>query len=205
MREADLADRLNTILDSDSVITTVDPTLLLSPAEWQAIASPRLIQKKYLFCYFLHNDKDLVRLARQFARIHHLKIATIPFSGLEYNETDMRFGKYRFDAIGPEGFLSLILHADYVFTDSFHASVFSLLFHKQFVALPRGDAAGMGSRLKTLTEMFGCPERFCSVEPKNRLAYILSLKELDNRVDDSKARKQIQLSMEFLAHALGKD
>ena len=205
VREADLADSLNTILDTDSVVTTVDPTLLLSPAEWQALAGPRLIPKKYLFCYFLHNDKGLSKLARQFARIHHLKIATIPFAGLEYNETDMRFGKYRFDAIGPDGFLSLILHADYVFTDSFHASVFSLLFHKQFVTLPRGDAAGMGSRLKTLTELFGCPERFCSVGPKDRLAYILSLKELDDRAGAPKAQAQIQLSMEFLAQALGKD
>lgn len=205
VRETDLADTLNTILDTDSVIATVDPTLLLSSEEWKALAGPRLIRKKYLFCYFLHNDKDLTKLARQFARIHHLRIATIPYSGLEYNETDMRFGKYRFDAIGPDAFLSLILHADYVLTDSFHASIFSLLFGKQFVALPRGGETGMGSRLKTLTEMFGCPERFCSAGVKDRLAYILSLKELDNRADYPKVREQIQISMEFLAHALGKD
>ena len=205
VRETDLADRLNAILGTNSVIATVDPTLLLSAEEWKAIASPRLIRGKYLFCYFLHNDKNLSKLARQFARIRHLKIATIPFAGLEYNETDMRFGKYRFDAVAPEAFLSLILHADYVFTDSFHASVFSLLFGKQFVSLPRDGEAGMDSRLKTLTEMFGCPERFCRAGIKDRLAYILSLKELKNLADAPGAREIIHISEDFLAHALGKD
>lgn len=175
VRESDLADTLNELLETDDVVQTVDPTLLLSPADWDEIAVPRLIREKYLFCYFLHNDALLSKLAKQFARKRHLKIVTIPFPGIEYNAADVRFGDYRLDDADPSDFISLVKHANYVLTDSFHATVFSLIYGKQFVAFPRGDAKGMSSRLHTLTKMFGCEERFCRVSKEKWAEYIASL------------------------------
>lgn len=175
VRESDLADTLNRLLETDDVVQTVDPTMLLTAEDWDEIASPRLIRENYLFCYFLHNDESLSKLAKQFARKHRLKIVTIPFPGIEYNTADVRFGDYRLDDADPADFISLVKYADYVFTDSFHATVFSLIYGKQFAAFPRGDAKGMGSRLQTLTKMFGCEERFCRVSTEKRAEYIESL------------------------------
>lgn len=175
VRESDLADELNRLLETDSVVQTIDPTLLLSREDWDEIASPRLVRSKYLFCYFLHNDDKLCRLAKRFARTHHLRIVTIPFPGIEYNAADVRFGTYRFDDADPADFISLVKHADYIFTDSFHATVFSLIYGKQFAAFPRGDAKGMGSRLLSLTKLFGCEERYCRVDEEEREEYVLSL------------------------------
>lgn len=174
-RESDLADTLNDLLGTDDTVQAVDPTLLLTSEDWDKIASPRLIREKYLFCYFLHNDESLSKLAKQFARKHRLKIVTIPFPGIEYNAADVRFGDYRLDEADPSDFISLVKYADCVFTDSFHATVFSLIYGKQFVAFPRGDAKGMGSRLHTLTKMFGCEERFCRVSAEERADYIAAL------------------------------
>lgn len=204
VREKNLAETLNSILGADSVKTAVDPTLLLSAEEWKAVAAPRLIEKKYLFCYYLHNDRELSRTARAFARKNHLTIAAIPFPGIEYNEEDIRFGSCRFDAAGPREFLSLILYADFVLTDSFHASVFSLIFGKQFFAFPRGDAVSMGSRLQTLTELFGCPERFCDVPEKDRLSYISGMKTLSVQDSGADVQQQKDASEAFLLNALGK-
>ena len=205
VRETDLADSLNGILGMDSVSVAVDPTLLLSAEDWKSIAAPRQIKENYLFCYFLHNDRDLSRLARSFARKRHLRIVTIPFPGIEYNEADIRFGSLRYDAAGPADFLSLILHADYVFTDSFHASVFSLLFGKQFAVFPRGDAPAMGSRLQTLTQLYGCPERYCDVPPKERMTYLAGLEKAPVLKCSETAQAQILDSKEFLHNALRKD
>lgn len=205
VRESDLAVELNELLGTDRVVQTVDPTLLLSAKKWEALASPRLIPENYLFCYFLHNNKELACLAKRFARKRHLRIATIPFPGIEYNDMDIRFGKFRFDTASPTDFLSLIRHADYVLTDSFHATVFSLLFEKQFAVFPRSDAVSMGSRLQTLTELFNCPEHFCGVPEEDRLQWLCDLPE--RRVQDMSERvlSAIDSSGQFLLHALGKD
>ena len=205
VREADLAESLNRLLKTNMIETAVDPTLLLSAGEWSALASSRLVKKPYLFCYFLHNDIKLVKLAQAFAWNKRLKIVTIPFPGIEYNDADIRFGTHRMDAAGPKDFLSLVLHADYVLTDSFHASVFSLIFNKPFFAFPRSDATGMSSRLKTLTELFGCPERFCTVPAAERLDYILSRCKHFFIPDQERALLEIHSSKEFLLQAIRKD
>ena len=203
VREADLVDVLDHLIETDTVEQTVDPTLLLSTEDWDEIASPRLIQEKYLFCYYLHNDENLRKLSEKFAKEHHLKLAVIPFPGIEFNLADVRFGKYRFDEADPSDFISLIKHAEYVFTDSFHATVFSLLYGKQFISFPRGDAQKMGSRLATLTEMFGCKERFCLANVQDRWSYIASLPLI--RVDYERFEVMKARSEAFLMHALRND
>lgn len=205
VREDDLAAALKKQLQRDDIHTVVDPTLLLPEEEWSSLASPRLVERPYLFCYFLHNDKSLAKLARAFAQKKHLTIVTIPFPGIEYNDADIRFGDYRMDDADPKDFLSLILHAEYVLTDSFHASVFSLIFGKPFFAFPRGDALRMGSRLRTLTETFGCPERFCTLPPDQRLKYLLFACQREFVPDRTHAASAIRSSEDFLLQTLRKD
>lgn len=175
VREENLVPTINALLEKDSVIQTVDPTLLLTAEDWDKVASPRLFENKYVFCYFLHNNKSLSQLAVKFARKHKMSIVTIPFPDIEYNKQDVTFGRYRIDDAGPSHFISLIKYADYVLTDSFHATVFSLIYHKQFIAFPRGNAKGMESRLLSLTRIFECEERFCCVDVKERYEYISAL------------------------------
>ena len=205
VRESDLAAVLNELLGTDRVVQTVDPTLLLTAGEWEALAAPRRISEPYLFCYFLHNDEALVRLAKRFARKRHLTIAAIPFPGIEYNEVDGRFGKHRFDAASPADFLSLIRYADYVLTDSFHATVFSLLFEKRFATFPRSDALRMSSRLRTLTELFGCPERFCGVPEEERFQWLNDLPDRPVQASPERVLSEVDASKQFLSLALGKE
>ena len=132
-----------------------------------------------------------------------MKIAVIPFPGIEYNMSDVNLGKYRFDDADPSDFISLIKHAEYVFTDSFHATVFSLLYEKEFYSFPRGDAKEMGSRLLTLTELFGCKERFCLAEVSEREEYIASLPPISSNHERFDALKK--RSEAFLMRSLQND
>ena len=52
-----------------------------------------------------------------------------------------------------EDWLNGIRKADYVLTDSFHGTVFSIIFHKQFVCLGNKDRGN--SRFESLLEMAG--------------------------------------------------
>lgn len=59
------------------------------------------------------------------------------------------------EPVGPREWLGLIENADYVLTDSFHCTLFSIRFHKQFNVLQRfkeGDKRGQNSRIHTLLQ-----------------------------------------------------
>lgn len=103
----------------------VDPTLLNSFTVYQELASPRLIERPYVFVYLLRECSELVKTARCLAR-HGAYVVYISPSDLAIPNSSNLFG------VGPKEFLSLILHADLVLANSFHATVFSVLFHKQF-------------------------------------------------------------------------
>lgn len=64
--------------------------------------------------------------------------------------------------VGPSEFLSLVKYAEHVYTDSFHGTVFSILFHKQFTVFERAHKAGkvsMNSRITDLLKTFGLSDR----------------------------------------------
>lgn len=67
--------------------------------------------------------------------------------------------------ITPFEFLYLINSAEFVFTDSFHASVFSIIFGKKFLTAERTESNNnkMSSRIDTLFSTFACENHRLSV------------------------------------------
>lgn len=64
--------------------------------------------------------------------------------------------------VGPREWLGLVENADYVLTDSFHCTLFSIRFHKQFNVLQRfkeGDKRGQNSRIHALLQTADMPNR----------------------------------------------
>ena len=80
------------------------------------------------------------------------KIFSIPCMD-EINLEDLKFGDKQLYDVGPSEFLSYIKNAAYVITDSFHGTVFSVLFNKQFVVYNRynyKNKNSTNSRIDTL-------------------------------------------------------
>ena len=148
--------------------------LIDAPEEWDDVCAGRQIKERYLFCYFLGElfikNKDIV----EFARRKGLKIVTMPYLCASAMQ-DGDFGDYRIYDAGPSEFLSYIKYADYVFTDSFHASVFSLIYHKIFFVFDRRSYTGMNNRITSLLNLFGIQDRYCSSKGKATLEYIESV------------------------------
>ena len=115
----------------------LDPTMLLTIEEYDAIISPRKIKGKYIFVYWL-GDRSLVEKDMEDYRQKGYKIFDI-------NLRDER----ELDSV--EDWLSYIKYADCIITDSFHGCVFSILFEKHFVV--RMNQSGGTSRLKSLFKM----------------------------------------------------
>lgn len=107
-------------LKENGAIVTIDPTLLLNSSDYMRIASPRIIKERYAFLYTIEEERNLRRYARNFCKEKGLILIdskkSIPF----FTHSD------------PRDFLSFILHAEYVFTNSFHGTAFSIIMEKQF-------------------------------------------------------------------------
>ena len=100
-----------------------------------------------------------------------------------------------------EKWISNIASAKYVFTDSFHGTVLSLLYHKQFVIYV-GDKRKM-SRITSLLGMLGLTDRIFSNEDSiNRIAEKMSF-HIDYSHVDEVLNNQRALSFELLSDAIG--
>ncbi|OFK37275.1 hypothetical protein HMPREF2594_01535 [Enterococcus sp. HMSC077E04] len=118
----------------------IDPTLMLERSEWEAFQKkPDNIDENYILSFFLTNPpKDTVDVLDKVAKDLKIGVLTLDASW-EY-----------FQDITPNHFVYLISHARMIYTDSFHCTVFSLLFGKPVVVFDRFDSEKMNSRLSTL-------------------------------------------------------
>lgn len=182
----------------------LDPTLLLSRKQWQEVAQMPKLETPYVFCYFLGNDPVSRRLAADFAKAKGLTLVTIPNATGLQNSNDAGFGDVRLADPSPEAFLGLIEKADYIFTDSFHATAFSLIFGRQFYTFPRQGHGKMGSRVTSLTGLFGAEARFCDAENKQTLSYLESLPEISYDAPTEAFLQAREESLSFLKTSLQK-
>lgn len=120
-------------LGFDDVQVLIDPTLMLDKDEWAKYASPRLIDESYLFVYMPYNASDEeahYKVIRQIAAEKDLKVVSFSLTYLKDNRADITL-----HYPSPADFLSLMLYADYILTNSFHGTAFSINLNKDFAAI----------------------------------------------------------------------
>lgn len=137
-------------LTGRNVEVLCDPTMYLSAEKWRNVEKEpksRLKNSPYILTYFLGDCEASYKIwIENLAEKNHMKIFEL--------QNEENFG------IAPDEFLYLIDHAACVCTDSFHGTVFSLIFHTPFVVFERRDNfKTMSSRLSTLLTLFNCLER----------------------------------------------
>ena len=130
-----------------------DPTLLFTGEEWMSIQQEEaIIKEPYIFCYFLGNNPPHRMFARTLKELTGYKIIALTHLD-EYVKSDETYADEMPYDVDPADFLNLIRNAQYVCTDSFHCSVFSILYKKQFFAFrrfARKTSTSTNSRLDTL-------------------------------------------------------
>ena len=138
-----------------------DPTLLFDSYGWNTmIPNKSLIEEPYVFCYFLGTNEEHRTIAAEFKHHTGMRLVTCPFLD-DFVECDKEFGDIQMYNADAEDFVNLIRHADYILTDSFHGSVFSILYHKKFMTFNRFDngANSRNSRIDSLCTLLGLSER----------------------------------------------
>ena len=161
VREQSGAKIIKELIGKD-VPVILDPTMIIDRSVWDKnIPDERLVDENYIFCYFLGNNPWQREEVKKLAEEKKMKIVVLKHLD-EYIPEDENFGDIAPYDIGPAEFVNLIRHARYVCTDSFHGSVFSILYHKQFISFNRyGDGQNSrNSRLDTLFHNIGISRRF---------------------------------------------
>lgn len=154
------------------VPVVLDPTLLLDARDYADVEAPCLMLDRYVLCYCPSENDELYRLARRYARFAGLRLVNVQNGRSGW--MGCHWGDWR--ATSPDRFLSLIRHSECVITDSFHASVFSILYARPFVTLSKGSGRKVGSRLEQLLGSLGLLSHYvdANVEP-SQLASLLPL------------------------------
>lgn len=177
----------------------VDPTLLFNGKEWlEKIKNKNIIEEKYIFCYFLGKVVQYRKEAEKLASEKGYKIVTIPHLD-EFVEYDESFGDIRLYDVGPAEFVNLIRNAEYICTDSFHGTVFSLLNHKKFIIFNRfqeGSKNSRNSRIDSLCTQLNISDRRYDGNINN------INKEIDYEAVDKKLDELRDKSKLFLKNAL---
>lgn len=133
------------------VPVVADPTMLLSLQEWKKVSrQPAWFNnQRYILTYFLGPRPD--DIIHKVAKREHLEV--INLLDLENYDTYIT---------GVDEFIWAVEHADLIYTDSFHGTVFSILFHRPFVVCNRiGNKVfnKMSSRIDTLLQYFNLENR----------------------------------------------
>jgi len=140
------------------VPVVLDPVFMLDKEEWERlIPNERKISEKYIFAYFLGANIEHRKVVEKIAKKTGLKIVTLRHLD-QYVKYDESFGDYAPYNVSPADFLNYIRNAEYVCTDSFHGSVFSIIHEKQFVVFNRySDKSkhSKNSRIDSLCDNLG--------------------------------------------------
>lgn len=180
VREKSGVDIINS-LGIDNVTNVVDPTLLLSGDEWRKISSNRYNGQKYILVYNLNRNKKIDNYARNLSEKTGLKIVYLSYQLHEFYKK----GKMKCNPrVGD--FISLIDNAEYVISDSFHATAFSLNLNTQFVIVYPGKYS---TRLQSILELLGIENRVARDE--NDLDIInnkIDYKEVNSKVEQMRSQ-----------------
>ena len=148
VREKTIIKPLEQVLGK-KVEQVLDPTLLLDKQKWDKLISENNIanppQEKYILVYTLFESNIATKIANYLSKVTGLKVLHFRKYNVYKNELRSLYSK------GPVDFVNAFRNASYVVTNSFHGTVFSIIFERKFYSvLPRSRAGRIKDLLKDL-------------------------------------------------------
>ncbi len=117
-------------LTKSEVEVVLDPTFLLKKKDYEQISIKPKYKQPYIYMHMLIEDENLIRLVKRASEKLGLPVVHNKPEKIFKNELDHAI------TTGPKEFLGLIQNAEYVFTNSFHATALSIINHTQFLTVP---------------------------------------------------------------------
>lgn len=193
-------------LSNKEATLVCDPTLLLTKQEWMEIQQEeRIIKDKYILCYFLGNNIEHRKFAERLKEKTGYKIVSLNHADEYVKYSDIFADETPYN-IGPAEWINLIRNAEYVCTDSFHGTVFSLINNTKFFTFERysnkNSKVSTNSRIYSLLEIVNLKERILSgtENVEDVLKYNIDFDKVNTKLADFRNE-----SKAFLEKALSKE
>lgn len=124
-----------TFLLGREVKYVIDPTLLLCPSDWDTISIFPEMKGGYILAYILGVKKCVSDYAERLGKEKGLPVYYI-LTRPEYLSKE-----HVLDSVGPQEFIGYIKSASYIVTDSFHGSIFSINYGRNFYSFAKRTVA----------------------------------------------------------------
>lgn len=137
-----------------------DPTFLKTREEWTEFAKEsQLLNGKYILVHFLDEPNDtVIQCLRNLSSETGYRTISFAYPHSVFQS----ISNYQFVDGDPRDYVALIEHAEYVLTDSFHTTLFSVIFGRKFFTFVRQyrHSRSQQSRITTLLELVEYNDRF---------------------------------------------
>lgn len=187
VRESQVQEFLYNKCNTESEVVC-DPSLLLPKTHYSAMAS-QPIEKNYVLVFNLVSGEEVLGFSKHVAKQIGAKIIEI-----RAVSNPLRYRSWVRANISPTDFIGYIINARCVVTDSFHATLFSIMMHKDFYTLLRDNN---NNRTETLLTYTGLLNRM--VDKKERLLHTpVPYNGVDEKIEELRKK-----SFSFLNRNLG--
>lgn len=162
----------------------LDPVFFLKQENWKQI---EVLPKRsgYILLYLTEPNQELLSYIKNLSMDKGLPIVELKANA---GITDKSFEVEHI--AGPAEFLGLIHKADYVVTNSFHATAFSIIYQKQFMVFLHTNR---GARLRNILRIYGLEDRLRQGGKAISIDTPIDWKEAERRAENAK-----KTSREFL-------
>ena len=195
VREQQASEILEKLLNR-KIDVVLDPTLILNKQEWIEVAKYDMCPKeKYLLVYIvtIKPCDYVLTLARHIAKQRNLKIVRICRDAYpEHSGSDVE----EILTAGPSDFVGLFSKAEFVVTNSFHGTVFSINFSKPFYSVIKSHHS-TNSRLTSILKKLGLEDRIVPVGSQ-----LPVISDIDFSNPSAKLEAERKLSIEYIKKAL---
>lgn len=135
-------------LTGKQVSVNIDPTFLVDAGEWRKLEKEYPVKGRYILVYTIYWNSSINEKLRMLKQQTGLPVYAVKPSPSRLYSTKTIYGA------GPEEFLWLIDHAEYVVTSSFHGAAFASIFNKKVSVVINPKAP---SRLTELADRLELP------------------------------------------------
>lgn len=126
----------------------LDPTFMLNAQNWESHMSNRKIKEPYLLAYLPYDIPNKSLIYKSIRRIFNQNgLKNVSFSQKDFMREKLADRTIYFT--DPGDFLSLVYHASFVVTTSFHGTAFCINLNKHFLCIYQPDLARLSRAFLT--------------------------------------------------------
>lgn len=181
------------------VPVVLDPTLLLGQEDYEEMVDEKIeVPKQYIFYYSPGYSRDINNLVKKISKKY--KLPVVAFNAKSYYLNAMNFSSFQLPEYeNPSVYLRLIKNATLVITTSFHGTVFSSIFKKNFWTVKNGGMFGDDDRVLSLMKRLDLQDRLIAIQFDANFDYMCS-KNYENY--NRNLKQEQEYSTDYIMNAL---